>query len=292
MVVSVSTCTTEVKEKGDEVSPVELVLENQSSGDNTQDSRNNKGKGNKKAKKSKKNKASILSLTKMNEESKKRLSPSPTSPNILHSHTLDHNHLLQSPSPTGMFSHNQRSKLCELYKSMQNPLLKNCLDILNVDKDYKPKKFKRFHFQATFGLKSFLSLDNVGYVLVLCNKGLYEIQKLLDALHGALPKMSLIASDFNYLPDVKVPGISQLTYCYYSYDIFDDDQLFVQKDGCSTDYNSYLDANVLLLIHITIIQGTNLDVRDMLSSDHYVVVSLEKELEEKWIAAFSKSLLK
>ncbi|GJV55811.1 zinc finger, CCHC-type containing protein [Tanacetum coccineum] len=64
------------------------------------------------------------------------------------------------------------------------------------------------------------------------NKGLYEIKKLLDALHGALPKMSLIASDFNYIPDVKEPR----------YHIFDDDQLFVQKGGCNTDYNSYLDA--------------------------------------------------
>lgn len=33
-----------------------------------------------------------------------------------------------------------------------------------------------------------------------------KIQKLLEVLHGALPKMSLIASDFSYLPDVKIPG--------------------------------------------------------------------------------------
>lgn len=33
-----------------------------------------------------------------------------------------------------------------------------------------------------------------------------NIQKLLQVLHGALPKMSLIASDFSYLPDVKIPG--------------------------------------------------------------------------------------
>jgi hypothetical protein len=31
-------------------------------------------------------------------------------------------------------------------------------------------------------------------------------QKLLDVLHEVLPKMSLIASDFSYLPDVKIPG--------------------------------------------------------------------------------------
>lgn len=32
------------------------------------------------------------------------------------------------------------------------------------------------------------------------------MQKLLEVLHGALPKMSLIASDFSYLPDVTIPG--------------------------------------------------------------------------------------
>lgn len=32
------------------------------------------------------------------------------------------------------------------------------------------------------------------------------MQKLLEVLHDALPKMSLIASDFTFLPDVKVPG--------------------------------------------------------------------------------------
>jgi hypothetical protein len=32
------------------------------------------------------------------------------------------------------------------------------------------------------------------------------IQKLLDTLHEALPSMSLIASDFSYLPDVSIPG--------------------------------------------------------------------------------------
>lgn len=32
------------------------------------------------------------------------------------------------------------------------------------------------------------------------------MQKLLQVLHGALPKMSLIASDFSYLPDVRIPG--------------------------------------------------------------------------------------
>ncbi|GJX30613.1 hypothetical protein Tco_0238692 [Tanacetum coccineum] len=100
---------------------------------------------------------------------------------------------------------------------------------------------------------------------------------LLVALHGALPKMSLIASDFNYIPNVKEPGERAALVSTN-----DDVDIFFQTDFIS----------VIGILKITIIQGTNLDVRDMLSSDHYVVVSLEKELEEKWIAAFSKSLLK
>ncbi|GKC38538.1 DEAD-box ATP-dependent RNA helicase 52C-like protein, partial [Tanacetum coccineum] len=112
------------------------------------------------------------------------------------------------------------------------------------------------------------------------NKGLYEIQKLLDALHGALPKMSLIASDFNYITDVKEPLVKEPRWFQPIYHIFDDDQLFVH--GYSTDYNSYLDAKII------IIQGINLDVRDMLSSDHYVVVSLEEQLEEKWLQLLPK----
>ena len=61
-----------------------------------------------------------------------------------------------------------------------------------------------------FGKKHFplyiLSTKSLLYPFNRSNGSLYDVQKLLDALHGALPKMSLIASDFNYLPDVKVPG--------------------------------------------------------------------------------------
>lgn len=31
-------------------------------------------------------------------------------------------------------------------------------------------------------------------------------QQLLEVLHSVLPKMSLIASDFSYLPDVRILG--------------------------------------------------------------------------------------
>lgn len=44
------------------------------------------------------------------------------------------------------------------------------------------------------------------YCQKLTNIFLIVIQKLLDTLHQALPSMSLIASDFSYLPDVSIPG--------------------------------------------------------------------------------------
>jgi hypothetical protein len=43
--------------------------------------------------------------------------------------------------------------------------------------------------------------------------------------------MSLIASDFSFLPDVKVPGERAPL-------------VSTKKDGCSSDYSSYLDAKV------------------------------------------------
>uniref|UniRef100_A0A803LZB5 Protein arginine methyltransferase NDUFAF7 n=1 Tax=Chenopodium quinoa TaxID=63459 RepID=A0A803LZB5_CHEQI len=53
--------------------------------------------------------------------------------------------------------------------------------------------------------------------------------KLMEALHSALPKMSLIASDFSYLPDVRIPGVRAPL-------------VSAKIDGCSIDYDSYLDA--------------------------------------------------
>ncbi|KAK1591239.1 hypothetical protein Q3G72_004541 [Acer saccharum] len=55
------------------------------------------------------------------------------------------------------------------------------------------------------------------------------MQKLLEVLHGKLPKMSLIASDFSFLPDVKIPGERAPL-------------VSTKKDGRSKDYSSYLEA--------------------------------------------------
>lgn len=113
------------------------------------------------------------------------------------------------------------SKLCELYKPMQDPLIKNCLDILNVDKDYKPQEMREASLPSNIWAKIFPKPRR-------CWLPTGSL-KLLDALHGALPKMSLIASDFNYLPDVKVPGERAPL-------------VSTKRDGRSLDYSSYLDA--------------------------------------------------
>uniref|UniRef100_A0A803MNR7 Protein arginine methyltransferase NDUFAF7 n=1 Tax=Chenopodium quinoa TaxID=63459 RepID=A0A803MNR7_CHEQI len=64
---------------------------------------------------------------------------------------------------------------------------------------------------------------------VWVEKQLDSCLKLIEALHSALPKMSLIASDFSYLPDVRIPGVRAPL-------------VSAKIDGCSIDYDSYLDA--------------------------------------------------
>lgn len=53
--------------------------------------------------------------------------------------------------------------------------------------------------------------------------------KLMEALHSSLPNMSLIASDFSYLPDVRIPGVRAPL-------------VSAKIDGYTVDYDSYLDA--------------------------------------------------
>ncbi|ONM35220.1 hypothetical protein ZEAMMB73_Zm00001d042393 [Zea mays] len=53
--------------------------------------------------------------------------------------------------------------------------------------------------------------------------------KLMDTLHQALPSMSLIASDFSYLPDVSIPGDRAPL-------------VSSKKDGKTSDHRNYFDA--------------------------------------------------
>lgn len=76
----------------------------------------------------------------------------------------------------------------------------------------------QLHWLEMSGLKFSPSLGDAGYLL-----------RLLEVLHGALPKMSLIASDFSYLPDVTILGERAPL-------------VSSKRDGKSFDHESYLDA--------------------------------------------------
>ncbi|KAJ9555498.1 hypothetical protein OSB04_010112 [Centaurea solstitialis] len=143
-----------------------------------------------------------------------------------------------------------RSKLSELYKPMQDRLIKSCLDILNVDKDFRPQGTREASLPSNVWAKIFpkprrswlptgclvrvrfisdLMKARFRYVSICSDKDSYDIQKLLETLHGALPKMSMIAADFSYLPDVKVPGERAPL-------------VSTKIDGSSSDHSTYLDA--------------------------------------------------
>ena len=110
---------------------------------------------------------------------------------------------------------------------MEDRLIKSCLDILNVDKDFRPQGTREASLPSNVWAKIFpkprrswlptgclvgvSSISNLvkarfRYLSICSDKVSYDIQKLLETLHGALPKMSMIAADFSYLPDVKIPG--------------------------------------------------------------------------------------
>ncbi|KAI3706235.1 hypothetical protein L6452_23836 [Arctium lappa] len=114
-----------------------------------------------------------------------------------------------------------RSKLSELYKPMQDRLIKSCLDILNVDKDFRPQGTWEASLPSNVWAKIFPK-PRRSWLPTGC-------LKLLETLHGALPKMSMIAADFSYLPDVKVPGERAPL-------------VSTKIDGSSSDHSTYLDA--------------------------------------------------
>ncbi|KAG5116356.1 hypothetical protein JHK84_042469 [Glycine max] len=93
----------------------------------------------------------------------------------------------------------------ELYKPLQDSLITRCVEIMDLDKT------KTTQSTAASTMKSIWS------------------KKLLEVLHEVLPKMSLIASDFSYLPDVKIPGERAPL-------------VSTKKDGSSLDYDSYMEA--------------------------------------------------
>ncbi|CAL5416681.1 hypothetical protein CsSME_00034008 [Camellia sinensis var. sinensis] len=114
-----------------------------------------------------------------------------------------------------------RSELAELYKPLQDPLIISCMEILDLDKDLTTRGGRTTSTARNIWAKIFPKPRRC-WLPTGC-------LKLLEVLHGALPKMSLIASDFSFLPDVKVPGERAPL-------------VSTKKDGSSSDFNSYLNA--------------------------------------------------
>ncbi|XP_027120253.1 protein arginine methyltransferase NDUFAF7 homolog, mitochondrial-like isoform X1 [Coffea arabica] len=113
----------------------------------------------------------------------------------------------------------ERSELCELYKPVEDQLISSCMEILDLEKE-------------SDGRTSASLVRNVWAKVFPKPRRCWlptGCLKLLEVLHGALPKMSLIASDFSYLPDVTVPGERAPL-------------VSSKRDGKSFDHKSYMDA--------------------------------------------------
>ncbi|KAG8636867.1 hypothetical protein MANES_15G053200v8 [Manihot esculenta] len=85
-----------------------------------------------------------------------------------------------------------RKTLSELYKPLQDPLIKRCVEVMELDSNQSVSKVSSI-WSKVFPKPRRCWLPT-------------GCLKLLEVLHDALPKMSLIASDFSYLPDVSIPG--------------------------------------------------------------------------------------
>ncbi|CAN0875491.1 hypothetical protein LINGRAHAP2_LOCUS10861 [Linum grandiflorum] len=104
--------------------------------------------------------------------------------------------------------------LSELYKPLEDPLIKRCVEIMASNDE------------------SVSILRNMWFKLFPKPRRCWlptGCLKLQEVLHEALPMMSLIASDFSYLPDVTIPGLRAPL-------------VSTKKDGQSSDYKNYLDA--------------------------------------------------
>ncbi|KAL5781435.1 hypothetical protein ACOSP7_006464 [Xanthoceras sorbifolium] len=110
-----------------------------------------------------------------------------------------------------------RETLSELYKPLEDNLITRCIEVVEWGKD---------HTQGSGMLRSIWSKVFPRPRRCWLPTGCL---KLLEVLHEKLPKMSLIASDFSFLPDVKIPGERAPL-------------VSTKKDGQSQDYTSYLDA--------------------------------------------------
>lgn len=108
----------------------------------------------------------------------------------------------------------------ELYKPLQDPLIMRCLEL--IESGGNPATHNSAKLKAKSIWSNFFPKPRRCWLPTGC-------LKLLEVLHATLPKMSLIASDFSYLPDVRIPGERAPL-------------VSTKKDGRSSDYNSHLDA--------------------------------------------------
>ncbi|TYK18890.1 NADH dehydrogenase (ubiquinone) complex I, assembly factor 7-like protein [Cucumis melo var. makuwa] len=114
----------------------------------------------------------------------------------------------------------ERESLVELYKPIQDPLIKRCVEIVNFKENDHTKNSVLSKAKGIWS-KAFPK-PRRSWLPTGC-------LSLLEVLHHVLPKMSLIASDFSYLPDVRIAGERAPL-------------VSTKADGRSLDYESYLDA--------------------------------------------------
>lgn len=128
--------------------------------------------------------------------------------------------LTSAHTPWHIFKCFIRETFSELYKPLQDSLITRCVEIMDLDKT------KTTQSTAASTMKSIWSKVYPKPRRCWLPTGCL---KLLEVLHEVLPKMSLIASDFSYLPDVKIPGERAPL-------------VSTKKDGSSLDYDSYMEA--------------------------------------------------
>jgi hypothetical protein len=109
----------------------------------------------------------------------------------------------------------------EVYKPLQDPLVSRCVEITGINEE-KVSVRDKLSLAAKGVVSKVFPKPRRAWLPTGC-------LKILDTLHQALPSMSLIASDFSYLPDVSIPGDRAPL-------------VSSKKDGRTLDHRNYLEA--------------------------------------------------
>lgn len=115
----------------------------------------------------------------------------------------------------------ESSQISEVYKPLQDPLIAKCAKIMGIDNNNTTQGSKLVS-TARHVLSKVFPKPRRSWIPTGC-------LQLLEVLHWALPKMSLIVSDFSYLPDVKVSGDRAPL-------------VSTKKNGKTVDHSDYLHA--------------------------------------------------